>query len=103
KKPTVKYAKLYRRTSKSSKRVQMLKRELKARTSIQKVDRDRSRPVMAWVPKKSKSYDSYARMVPATAKVMKSLPVKDTLIDCPDCEVSRALSFCLSFTRASHP
>nr|GFB23164.1 reverse transcriptase domain-containing protein [Tanacetum cinerariifolium] len=23
--------------------------------------------------------------------------------DCPDCEVSRALSFCLSFTRASHP
>nr|GEW22971.1 reverse transcriptase domain-containing protein [Tanacetum cinerariifolium] len=25
------------------------------------------------------------------------------LADCPDCEVSRALSFCLSFTRASHP
>nr|GEX18368.1 reverse transcriptase domain-containing protein [Tanacetum cinerariifolium] len=25
------------------------------------------------------------------------------LIDCPDCEVSRALSFCPSFTRASHP
>nr|GEY92672.1 reverse transcriptase domain-containing protein [Tanacetum cinerariifolium] len=24
-------------------------------------------------------------------------------LDCPDCEVSRALSFCLSFTRASHP
>nr|GEY46223.1 hypothetical protein [Tanacetum cinerariifolium] len=23
--------------------------------------------------------------------------------DCPDCEVSRAFSFCLSFTRASHP
>nr|GEZ75505.1 hypothetical protein [Tanacetum cinerariifolium] len=23
--------------------------------------------------------------------------------DCPDCEVSRALSFCPSFTRASHP
>nr|GEX34858.1 reverse transcriptase domain-containing protein [Tanacetum cinerariifolium] len=23
--------------------------------------------------------------------------------DCPDCEVSRSLSFCLSFTRASHP
>nr|GEZ19834.1 transposon Ty3-I Gag-Pol polyprotein [Tanacetum cinerariifolium] len=23
-------------------------------------------------------------------------------LDCPDCEVSRALSFCLSFTRASH-
>nr|GFA80558.1 reverse transcriptase domain-containing protein [Tanacetum cinerariifolium] len=23
--------------------------------------------------------------------------------DCPDCEVSRALSFCFSFTRASHP
>nr|GEZ12921.1 reverse transcriptase domain-containing protein [Tanacetum cinerariifolium] len=24
-------------------------------------------------------------------------------LDCPDCEVSRTLSFCLSFTRASHP
>nr|GEZ06449.1 reverse transcriptase domain-containing protein [Tanacetum cinerariifolium] len=24
-------------------------------------------------------------------------------LDCPDCEVSRALGFCLSFTRASHP
>nr|GFA95032.1 reverse transcriptase domain-containing protein [Tanacetum cinerariifolium] len=24
-------------------------------------------------------------------------------LDCPDCEVSHALSFCLSFTRASHP
>nr|GEX20638.1 reverse transcriptase domain-containing protein [Tanacetum cinerariifolium] len=24
-------------------------------------------------------------------------------LDCPDCEVSRALSFCLSFTSASHP
>nr|GEV11955.1 transposon Ty3-I Gag-Pol polyprotein [Tanacetum cinerariifolium] len=24
-------------------------------------------------------------------------------LDCPNCEVSRALSFCLSFTRASHP
>nr|GFB37050.1 reverse transcriptase domain-containing protein [Tanacetum cinerariifolium] len=24
-------------------------------------------------------------------------------LDCSDCEVSRALSFCLSFTRASHP
>nr|GEW72814.1 reverse transcriptase domain-containing protein [Tanacetum cinerariifolium] len=24
-------------------------------------------------------------------------------LDCPDCEVSLALSFCLSFTRASHP
>nr|GEV00541.1 reverse transcriptase domain-containing protein [Tanacetum cinerariifolium] len=24
-------------------------------------------------------------------------------LDCPDCEVSRALSFCVSFTRASHP
>nr|GEU38600.1 reverse transcriptase domain-containing protein [Tanacetum cinerariifolium] len=24
-------------------------------------------------------------------------------LDCPDCEVSRALSFCLSFTRALHP
>nr|GFC10557.1 reverse transcriptase domain-containing protein [Tanacetum cinerariifolium] len=24
-------------------------------------------------------------------------------LDCPDCKVSRALSFCLSFTRASHP
>nr|GEW61834.1 putative ribonuclease H-like domain-containing protein [Tanacetum cinerariifolium] len=33
-------------------RVKRLERELKARTSIQKVDRGRSRPVMAWVPKK---------------------------------------------------
>nr|GEX77607.1 DNA-directed DNA polymerase [Tanacetum cinerariifolium]GEX87926.1 DNA-directed DNA polymerase [Tanacetum cinerariifolium] len=33
-------------------RVQRLKRELKARTPIHKVDRGRSRPVMAWVPKK---------------------------------------------------
>nr|GEU38055.1 reverse transcriptase domain-containing protein [Tanacetum cinerariifolium] len=55
KKPTVKYAKLYRRESKSSKRVKMLEKELKARTSptkVYKVDRGRSRPVMAWVPKK---------------------------------------------------
>nr|GEU58327.1 reverse transcriptase domain-containing protein [Tanacetum cinerariifolium] len=34
------------------KRVQRLKRELKARTPIHKVNRGRSRPVMAWVPKK---------------------------------------------------
>nr|GFA90512.1 hypothetical protein [Tanacetum cinerariifolium] len=33
-------------------RVQRLERELKARTPIHKVDRGRSRPVMAWVPKK---------------------------------------------------
>nr|GEV38266.1 reverse transcriptase domain-containing protein [Tanacetum cinerariifolium] len=33
-------------------RVQRLKRELKSRTPIHKVDRGRSRPVMAWVPKK---------------------------------------------------
>nr|GEV03280.1 putative reverse transcriptase domain-containing protein [Tanacetum cinerariifolium] len=55
KKPTVKYAELYRRTSKSSKRVKMLEKELKARTSptkVHKVDRGRSRPVMACVPKK---------------------------------------------------
>nr|GEX16077.1 hypothetical protein [Tanacetum cinerariifolium] len=55
KKSTVKYAELYRRTSKSSKRVKMLEKELKARTSpakVHKVDRGRSRPVMAWVPKK---------------------------------------------------
>nr|GEW36685.1 hypothetical protein [Tanacetum cinerariifolium] len=32
-------------------RVQRLERELKARTPIQKVDRGRSRPIMAWVPK----------------------------------------------------
>nr|GEW97270.1 ubiquitin hydrolase [Tanacetum cinerariifolium] len=35
-------------------RVKRLERELKARTPIQKVDRGRSRPVMAWVPKKKK-------------------------------------------------
>nr|GEZ33960.1 hypothetical protein [Tanacetum cinerariifolium] len=33
-------------------RVQRLERELKARTPVHKVDRGRSRPVMAWVPKK---------------------------------------------------
>nr|GEX68246.1 hypothetical protein [Tanacetum cinerariifolium] len=33
-------------------RVKRLDRELKARTLIQKVDRGRPRPVMAWVPKK---------------------------------------------------
>nr|GEX86274.1 hypothetical protein [Tanacetum cinerariifolium] len=33
-------------------RVQRLERELKSRTPIHKVDRGRSRPVMAWVPKK---------------------------------------------------
>nr|GEY60391.1 hypothetical protein [Tanacetum cinerariifolium] len=40
-------------------RVQRLERELKARTSVHKVDRGRSRPVMAWVPKKSlvRSFD----------------------------------------------
>nr|GFB74269.1 hypothetical protein [Tanacetum cinerariifolium] len=32
-------------------RVQRLKKELKSRTPIHKVDRGRSRPVMAWVPK----------------------------------------------------
>nr|GFB36079.1 hypothetical protein [Tanacetum cinerariifolium] len=32
-------------------RVQRLERELKVRTPIYKVDRGRSRPVMAWVPK----------------------------------------------------
>nr|GFB30872.1 hypothetical protein [Tanacetum cinerariifolium] len=33
-------------------RVQRMDRELKARAFIYKVDRGRSRPVMAWVPKK---------------------------------------------------
>nr|GEW74974.1 hypothetical protein [Tanacetum cinerariifolium] len=33
-------------------RVQRLERELKSRTPIHKVDRGRSKPVMAWVPKK---------------------------------------------------
>nr|GFA50911.1 hypothetical protein [Tanacetum cinerariifolium] len=33
-------------------RVQRLEKELKSRTHIHKVDRGRSRPVMAWVPKK---------------------------------------------------
>nr|GEV48274.1 hypothetical protein [Tanacetum cinerariifolium] len=56
KKPTVKNIELYRRTSKSFKRVKMLEKELKARTSptkVHKVDRGRSRPVMAWVPRRS--------------------------------------------------
>nr|GEU57185.1 hypothetical protein [Tanacetum cinerariifolium] len=55
KKSAVKYAKMYRRTSKSSNRVKRLESKLKARTSptkIHKVDRGRSRSVMAWVPKK---------------------------------------------------
>nr|GEV11970.1 ubiquitin hydrolase [Tanacetum cinerariifolium] len=33
-------------------RVQRLERELKARTPVHKVDKGKSRPVMAWVPKK---------------------------------------------------
>nr|GEV67644.1 hypothetical protein [Tanacetum cinerariifolium] len=52
KKPTVKYAEMYRKTSKRDKR---LERELKARTlpiKIHKVDRGRFKPLMAWVPKK---------------------------------------------------
>nr|GFB45074.1 hypothetical protein [Tanacetum cinerariifolium] len=52
KKPIVKYAEMYRRPSKKPTRVQRLERELKARAPIHKVDRGRSRPVMAWVPKK---------------------------------------------------
>nr|GEV45996.1 hypothetical protein [Tanacetum cinerariifolium] len=63
KKPSVSYAELYRKPSKKSTvrgnqrnwnnlKVQRLERELKARTPIHKVDRGRSRPVMAWVPKK---------------------------------------------------
>nr|GEW10635.1 hypothetical protein [Tanacetum cinerariifolium] len=52
KKLSVRHAKLYRKPSKKSTRVQRLERELKARTPIHKVDRGRSRPVMAWVPKK---------------------------------------------------
>nr|GEW65398.1 hypothetical protein [Tanacetum cinerariifolium] len=65
KKPTVKYAELYRRTSKSSKRIKMLEKELKARTSpikVHKVDRGRSRPVMAWVPMKMQ-HQVYGRIV----------------------------------------
>nr|GEV91492.1 hypothetical protein [Tanacetum cinerariifolium] len=89
KKPYMRYAELYRKPLKKytvrgnqqnwnnlksqqlgeNFRVQRLDRELKARTPIHKVDRGRSRPVIAWVPKKSKSYDSYARMVPASAKI----------------------------------
>nr|GEV63700.1 hypothetical protein [Tanacetum cinerariifolium] len=95
KKPTVKYAEMYRRPSKKptvrgnqrnwnnlktqqigpdfvmkkktcynygdfnnlaydyrKRRVQRLERELKARAPIHKVDRGRSKPVMAWIPKK---------------------------------------------------
>nr|GEW85008.1 hypothetical protein [Tanacetum cinerariifolium] len=50
KKSSVRYAKMYRRTSKSTNRVQMLERELKARTLIQKIDRGRSRTslVVPW-------------------------------------------------------
>nr|GEY77000.1 retrovirus-related Pol polyprotein from transposon TNT 1-94 [Tanacetum cinerariifolium] len=51
-KSSVRYAEMYRRTPKSPNRVQRLKRELKARTLIQKVDRGRSRSAMAWDPKK---------------------------------------------------
>nr|GEV63045.1 hypothetical protein [Tanacetum cinerariifolium] len=51
KKPSVKYAEMYRRTTKKPNRVQRLERELKAKAPIHKVDRGRSRPVMAWVPK----------------------------------------------------
>nr|GEX38067.1 putative ribonuclease H-like domain-containing protein [Tanacetum cinerariifolium] len=110
-KTSIKYAELYRKPSKKLlaslfseagviHRVQRLERELKARTPIQKVDRGRSRSVMAWVPKKrvapaeefallmkiilsqrcinvsqrhiynsQQLCDSYARMVPAAAKV----------------------------------
>nr|GEU85566.1 hypothetical protein [Tanacetum cinerariifolium] len=48
----VRYAEMCRRTSKSLNRVQRLERELKERTLIQKVNRDRSRSLIAWVPKK---------------------------------------------------
>nr|GEZ96017.1 hypothetical protein [Tanacetum cinerariifolium] len=54
-KSSIRYAEIYRNTSKSPKRVKRLERELKARTpptKIQKVYvRGRSRSVMAWVPK----------------------------------------------------
>nr|GEU32308.1 hypothetical protein [Tanacetum cinerariifolium] len=56
KKPAAKYAEMYIKTSKSSNRVKRLERELKARTppiKIHKIDRGRSRSVMAWVPKKA--------------------------------------------------
>nr|GEX67160.1 uncharacterized mitochondrial protein AtMg00810-like [Tanacetum cinerariifolium] len=72
KKPSVRYAELYRNPSKKPTvrgnqqiwnnlksqqlgenfRVQRLERKLKARTPIHKVNRGRSSPVMAWVPKK---------------------------------------------------
>nr|GEW22546.1 hypothetical protein [Tanacetum cinerariifolium] len=47
-------------------RVQRLERELKARTPVHKVDRGRSRPVMAWVTKKSRKR-SYPRNLIAVA------------------------------------
>nr|GFA07716.1 reverse transcriptase domain-containing protein [Tanacetum cinerariifolium] len=45
---------------------------------------------------------------PMNAGIESSLRLNDkkqvtSWVDCPDCEVSRALSFCPSFTRASHP
>nr|GEY98219.1 hypothetical protein [Tanacetum cinerariifolium]GEZ09995.1 hypothetical protein [Tanacetum cinerariifolium] len=52
KKLSVRYAELYRKPSKKPTRVQRLERELNARTPIHKVIKGRSRPVMAWVPKK---------------------------------------------------
>nr|GEZ53262.1 hypothetical protein [Tanacetum cinerariifolium] len=58
-KPAVKFVKAAKRpttdkveTAKKPARVQRLERELKARAPIHKVDKGRSRPVMAWVPKK---------------------------------------------------
>nr|GEU76482.1 hypothetical protein [Tanacetum cinerariifolium] len=51
-KSSVRYAEMYKRTLKSPNRVQRLERELQVRTLIHKVDRGRSRSVMAWVPKK---------------------------------------------------
>nr|GEW99187.1 hypothetical protein [Tanacetum cinerariifolium] len=65
KKPTVKYAELYRRTLKSSKRVKMLEKELKARTSptkFYKVDRGRSRPSLV------KSFDQEKNNIQAQQK-----------------------------------
>nr|GFA90412.1 hypothetical protein [Tanacetum cinerariifolium] len=84
KKPTVKYVKLYTRTSKSSK-VRGNQRNWNNLKSHQLGEKLKD----AVRTKRRRGVVDYI------------LQVKKK--DCPDCEVSRALSFCLSFTRASHP
>nr|GEU41512.1 hypothetical protein [Tanacetum cinerariifolium] len=44
-------------------RVQRLERELKSRTPIHKVDRGRSRPIMAWVPKKTTFHPDQSSLI----------------------------------------